>query len=111
MQKDHKTETFRERQSAVSGLPRNVAISRTPRSGGAGGLLATKVLAHTVEPRSHRAGSSFDVAVLGQLKHPKLVNMQFQKRGPAAAVQANEYRYGELRRSSPDWGGSSEGPS
>ena len=30
------------------GLPRNVAISHTPRSGGAGGLLVSKVLAHTV---------------------------------------------------------------
>ena len=33
---------------AVSDFPRNVAISRTPRSGGAGGLLVSKVLAHTV---------------------------------------------------------------
>ena len=32
---------------AVSAFPRNVAISRTPRSGGAGGLLVSKVLAHT----------------------------------------------------------------
>ena len=33
---------------AVSDFPRNVAISRTPRSGGAGGLLlVSKVLAHT----------------------------------------------------------------
>ena len=31
----------------VSRLPRNVAISHTPRSGGAGGLLVSKVLAHT----------------------------------------------------------------